>query len=170
MCVASAQEPRWRTHSLQVGVKPRVADGSMVAGDDLDVDGRRNRAPRRRGSPGGRRRGCRGAAARAGGQRGGVDGPNGGVRVGGEGDVDVLGQWGLVAHEREGEVGVGVPTRSLVLREAEPGVGRDRRRSAATPAGYRRGTEVVETPSDGAIAVGVDGLDAVAVGSSRKAP
>jgi len=57
------------------------------------------------------------------GERGGVEGPHRGVRVRvrGEGEVDVLGERALVAHEREGDV----RARELhairrVVRQAEP--------------------------------------------------
>ena len=61
------------------------------------------------------------------GERGGVEGPHRSVRVRREGEVHVLGEGAPVAHEREGEVGAGeLHAIRRVVRQAEPGVGRDR--------------------------------------------
>ena len=113
----------------------------------------------------------------AGGQRGGVECPDGGVLVRGECDVDVLGERALVAHEREGEAGA----RELhairrVMREAQPGVWSDRRIEAprdlgiahtdpqVVDAAFRRGALAVVDDGLGAVAVRVEQEGAVVVG------
>ena len=52
-----------------------------------------------------------------------MEGPHRGVRVRGEGEVDVLGERALIAHEREGEVGAGELHAIRVEQEAAEVVG-----------------------------------------------
>ena len=106
------------------------------------------------------------------GEGGGVEGPHRGIRVRGEGEVDVLGERTLVAHEREGEVGAGeLHAIRRVVREAELGVRRDRRVEA--PRRLRVADaepQVVDAAvGHGALAVAVDRLDAVAVRVEQEA-
>ena len=106
------------------------------------------------------------------GERGGVEGPHRSVRVRGEGEVDVLGERALVAHEREGEVGAAeLHAIPRFVPQAKPGVRRDRRVEASRRLRVADAeTQVVDAAvRHGALAVAVNRLDAVAVRVEQEA-
>src|SRR4051794_33022072 len=104
-------------------------------------------------------------------ERGGVEGAHRGVLLRGEREVDVLRERPLVPDEREAVVRAGqLHAARVIVRQAEPGVRRDRRVEA--PGGLRvtdADPEVVDAAVGyGVLASAVDGLDAVAVGVEQE--
>src|SRR6476619_4286712 len=100
------------------------------------------------------------------GERRGVEVPHRGVRVRWEGEVDVLGERPIVAHERERKIGAGEPHAiRRVVREAEPGVRRDRPVEAQRPLRVANAEpQVVDAAvGHGVLAVAMDSLDTVSI-------